>query len=183
MCKFLSNRNIVVGCPAGPPEIVEHQRHGCFSRGAGQLEFTGFRGRIVLEHGKGTLFGTCQQAIAVHHDAVAGAQIEKAAGFFGRLRHRCRRDGFEHFADGGHGALGVFGIIAPSEQHLLAASPGRYEANAHFNQAHIGFGMGLNHVAVQQNLTTAAERHPRGCADDGKRRKLEFFVYVLPLLD
>ena len=60
--------------------------------------------------------------------------------------------------------------------------PGMH-ADADLDQAHIGFGMGLDGVAVQQDLAAAAERHARRRADDGEGRVFQRPVDLLALLD
>ena len=77
----------------------------------------------------------------------------------------------------------MLGIIAPSEQHLLAAAPGRHKTDADLYQTHIGFRMGFQRIAMQQDLAATAERHTGRRADDRKRRKLEVFVDILTLFD
>ena len=86
-------------------------------------------------------------------------------------------------AIGRHGAARTLRVGRVAEQHLLAAAPAGDQADADLDQAHVGFGMRLDVVAVQQDLAAAAERHPRRRADHRERRVLERLVDLLAPLD
>src|SRR3989304_9695118 len=66
-----------------------------------------------------------------------------------------------------------------SEQHLLAASCGRDQPDAHLHEPDVGFGSGADLRGVQTDLTPPAERQGKWGCHYRLLKKLERHINVL----
>ena len=74
-------------------------------------------------------------------------------------------------------------MFVGANRHLLGAAARGDQADARFDQAHVGFGRGLNARAVQADFAAAAEGQALRRDDDGLARVLEGQVGVLEAAD
>ena len=71
------------------------------------------------------------------------------------------------------------GCIDGAQQHFLGPAAAGDEADAGFDQADVGFGVGLAARGVQAHLGAAAEGHAEGRDDDGTRTELDELGHLL----
>ena len=151
-----------------------------FGTRAGQAEFELFRHLIAFGERQNLGFSVRQQPVAVHRNTVIGAQVHQFLSEMRGFGDLGRAEGLEDFTDGGHRAARATLNAEPALQHLLAPAPTGDNADADFHQAHIGFGMGLDRIAMQQDFTPSPQGHARGRADDGEGGVFERLIGLLP---
>ncbi len=195
-----SNFLVVFGGVAG----FAHQKDARFKRGergsagSGDLRARLRRGVAGLGERSGLRLGVEQQALAVHGDAVGGREQAERARFGcggGDFGHG---DGFERALERGGqlGGLGearrrIFGIgrrerggsVEGAQQHFFGAAARGDQADAGFDEAHVGFSMGLAARGVQTDLRSAAEGEAEGRGDDGARAELDGRGHLLEVVD
>ena len=128
-----AHHEVVWGGLALPMEAFEGHGQRRLARGAGQDEGRRLGRGVALGQGQCSILGVGQQAVAIHRDAVLGAQEEQLFGLGRRLGDRGGADQLERLADGGHGSLGQLAQGGPAMEHLLAAAPGGNQADPHFH--------------------------------------------------
>ena len=181
---------IVLGGVAG----FAHQIDAGFERGqrgragSGNLHARLRRGVAGLGQRRGLRLGVEQQALAVHGDAIGRRKQAEGAGLGGRRGDLGHGDGFERALEG-RGELGglsearrrILGIgrrerggrIEGAQQHFFRAAAGGNQADAGFDETHVGFRVGLAARGVQADLRAAAEGEAEGRGDDGPRTEFD----------
>ena len=123
--------------------------------------------------------------LAVEYDAIVGAEVAQLTRLGAGGRDLGKADRLEDLAQIGR-RVDVGGVHVRADvaaHHLFAATPAGDDADAHFDQAHIGLGVGDDAVGGQADLAAAAQRHLVRRSHDRSRRRAEAHERVLAKLD
>ena len=123
------------------------------------------------------------QAVEIHRHQVGAAEIAQLARFFAAGGNLGHGDVFEHGLERVEQVeiFFAFGALVGADHHFLGAAAARDQPHSGFDQAHVGFGGGVDARAVQRDLAAAAQRQALRRDHHGLRRMLDGERGVLEL--